>query len=211
VQEFVSTVLEPLPTGVQPFYRGVSRHYDQTLPSVFRSEEKRSHEKVFFDQLLAMNPADFSSDSTTLDKLVRIQHHSLPTRLLDITSNPLTALFFACEANPQHEGEILVFQVRDINVKFPDSDRACVIANLARLTPKQHAGIDTCLLRSDFNKTPSIRKLIHFIRQEKPYFEGRINPQHVGSIMVIRPKPFKRATLSGILWWGLPLTQLQLF
>jgi len=190
VQQFVSTVLKPPVRGIQPFYRGVSRHYEyeRTLPSVFRSQAKRDHEKVLFDQLLAMNPADFSNDSTTLDKLVRMQHHSLPTRLLDITSNPLMALFFACEGNPKREGEVLVFGVQDVDVKFPDSDRASVMANLARLTPSQHAAIDTTLSREEFNESEPIKKLIHFIRQEKPYFEARINRRHVRSIMVIRGK-----------------------
>ena len=32
------------------------------------------------------NSADFQYDEYTLDKLVRMQHYSLPTRLLDITS-----------------------------------------------------------------------------------------------------------------------------
>ncbi|MBW4236742.1 FRG domain-containing protein [Enterobacter roggenkampii] len=38
--------------------------------------------------IVSLHPNEFSSDKTMFDRLVRMQHFGLPTRLLDVTSNP---------------------------------------------------------------------------------------------------------------------------
>jgi len=188
VHSFISAVLTDPVNGVEPFFRGTSQIFPNTAPSVFREDKWRDSEKDLFNSLLAAHPGSFIDDTTTLDKLVRMQHHGLPTRLLDITSNPLMGLFFASNSHPKKNGEVTRFEFRGVDVKYPDSDRAAVMANLSRLTVNQRRDLDPTLEKEDFNALPAVKKLLHFIRQEKPYFEPLINPKHIKSIMVIRGK-----------------------
>lgn len=54
-------------------------------------------------------PHIFRSDLLPIDLLAVLQHYGIPTRLLDVTSNPLVALYFAC-SNTETDGEVVVFE-----------------------------------------------------------------------------------------------------
>lgn len=46
-----------------------------------------------------------------LQLLALLQHNGLPTRLLDVTANPLTAPWFACMSKPSRDGLLIAFNV----------------------------------------------------------------------------------------------------
>jgi FRG domain len=168
--------VQPEPDEVL-LYRGHSNRIKyKLLPSVLRDLKFREAEHAILRELVASHPADFAADTTTLEQLVRVQHYSLPTRLLDATWNPLVALYFAAKERAGQAGEVVVFRIKKDQIKFFDSDTVSCVANLARLKPAEKDNIDFTLSGSDFNKQPPVDRLLQFVRVEKPHFLPTIDP-----------------------------------
>ncbi|HAS1154214.1 TPA: FRG domain-containing protein, partial [Enterobacter cloacae] len=129
-------------------------------------------------------PDDFTYTASTFETLVKMQHYSLPTRLLDITTNPLIALYFACSSykTDSYDGEVKILNIPTGEVKYFDSDTVTVISNIA----KQQRSFSTACLDNDDND-----KLIHFmddIKREKSYFINRIKKTTLTSVVCVKPK-----------------------
>lgn len=170
------------------FYRGHANDTYLLEPSLYRKQKLIDAEHLLFRELLVSNPADFSGDIATFEKLVRMQHYSLPTRLLDLTSNPLIALYFACKSHEMATAEVIVFKIKNSEIKFFDSDTVSCLANLARLQKQDKDQIDFTLAQVPFNATLPITKLLHFIREEKSFFVDKIVPSDLKRIFCVRGK-----------------------
>lgn len=105
------------------FFRGHASDKWELLPSVFRKNNKMDcfyNEKDLVLDYKQIAPAHTFDYSLILDIdkiLVEMQHSELPTRLLDWTFAPLSALFFACQPKDEtKEDDAVVYVLNPWNV-----------------------------------------------------------------------------------------------
>lgn len=78
-------------------YRGMANKNWKLLPYLGRYKDlSEGQEYNLVKNLLSLRPEAFVDLKSNFEILTKMQHYKLPTRLLDFTTNPLIALFFAC-------------------------------------------------------------------------------------------------------------------
>ena len=72
-------------------------------------------------------PKAFENDKYIYNQIATMQHFGYPTRLIDITENPLIALYFACDGNFEYDGEIFIYESEEDEIlNFEDKKLRCL-------------------------------------------------------------------------------------
>ena len=178
------------------FYRGVNNASYLIAPGIYRKGE-RHDENFYFNEISVRCPQIFRT-LTNVEKLTYMQHYGCPTRLLDITTNPLVALYFACIGEDNSDGAIYIFSVNKRDVRYADSDRIQMLATLAEFRALDQEWLwNTAYKSATEDKFPQLKsgkyqerlveQFYHAIKRHNAAFEREIVPLDLLTPQFVQP------------------------
>lgn len=91
-------------TSTELYFRGQEVEFWDIEPSIFRNDMLSIEHKLMQIPLQKI-PMEFKGFDSLFDVMTKYQHYGMCTRLLDLTTNPLVALYFACKIHGQEKYE----------------------------------------------------------------------------------------------------------
>ncbi|MBO3641816.1 FRG domain-containing protein [Streptococcus suis] len=143
VTEFLNYIISGTKKEQETFnvyYRGEAEVFPYRTPNLYLNEKLvREGSEYYYRSLLnELGRTDYQDSSSLFQLLSELQHYEAKTRMLDITSNPLVALYFATEprdSSDNPDGNIYLFKEKKGKEKF-DTGHTVAIKSALNLVPQ---------------------------------------------------------------------------
>jgi hypothetical protein len=186
--QFVKLIEETCPDQSPVLFRGQPAGLP-LLPSIARerlTDDILAIERSMLEEFQQESPPFLRglSPATLWEWMALARHHGLPTRLLDWSLNPLTALWFAVQKPPLGEKDGVLWILRPTNKDLAtDADMNTLDCRRYMIFPPKHITERITAQGSWFT--------VHKARSERPVFEPLENSELASKMMKLSI-PYKR-------------------
>lgn len=113
-------------------YRGqIDNKFKNISASINRDDGYINNEHFIIAEILNKKSYDFKELNLPIEQLSKMQHYGFPTRLIDITSDPLIALYFAVENTENlSDGEVFVFIKNTYDLNSKQANVVSLLSNI---------------------------------------------------------------------------------
>lgn len=171
------------------FFRGENKDYKYQMPGLFRKKLWIENEDKIVKSNQITSPEELKKAKSIFDILTLIQHYGGCSRILDVTTNALVALFFAVSGNfNKDDGFVYILtanrrtiglanilnnikEVKSENVLSPNDKEVIVKAALSLLNIKQKRFLSHYLEDAMFNNSKNRYGRLDQDEDIKTYFE----------------------------------------
>ena len=200
VQSYISVIedLKQKYPNMETFFRGHYSYKYNLVPSLYRKKKYYDNESYMYMDFKTQFYNELQNKKY-IEILTTMQHYKMPTRLLDTTSNPLVALYMACDKPQNYKnkglgiGEVIVMNEAIRNVKYSDSNAVTLLSSLAVLETNYKQELYEKIIESIEKNDPSIyknsmayKRFVAEVTNELAYFdesffkpEVLLRPRHV--------------------------------
>ena len=151
--------------GCYSFFRGQTNRDWILSPSLYRQNLFES-ESLLLTELMHISPNEFLNNR--FDSLVKFQHYGLPTRLLDMTTNPLVALFFACKSDVDDRNDGIVYVFPNLPVSWSTDPMVDLIMDY---------------VFEHYPKKLWLDQVLDFTRKNYEFVSHRLMPDSINSLL----------------------------
>jgi FRG domain. len=111
------------------YLRGQLEKYQTIQPTIARNETLKENENKIYNEALTMANNDFKGLNHPIEKLAKMQHYGIPTRLIDLTINPLIALFFAVQdSESESAGNVYIYLPKEFDMESKEAKALSLLA-----------------------------------------------------------------------------------